>query len=327
MQPQPQRGQGRVGPGASGHARHGILHRPKIVAMPSFPPPPLRCPLCRDQLTVRSSAGEGSRPALVCGAGHSFDAARQGYYNLLVGKGTVFEADSGDMVAARFSFLDSGHYRPLAEAVAAAVSARASAGTPFTVLDSGTGTGHYLRAVLDDVRRVSGDVSAVALDISKFALRRAARLNPEAVNLACDVWQPLPVADAAVDVVTVIFAPRNASEFARIIKPDGRLVVVTPRAGHLASLADLAGMLSIEDHKDARLADSLAPYFLPESARDVDIQLMLTPGEMADLAFMGPAGHHLDRAALGAKLDTREPVTEVSALFRLTVFRPERRPE
>jgi 23S rRNA (guanine745-N1)-methyltransferase len=295
--------------------------------MPSSAPPPLCCPLCGDQLKVPAVTGDAARRSLVCGAGHSFDAARQGYYNLLVGKGTVFEADSADMVAARFNFLDSGHYRPLADAVSDAVFARVRPGKPFTVLDSGTGTGHYLRVVLDDARRVSDDVTAVALDISKFALRRAARLNPEAVNLACDVWQPLPVADAAVDVVTVIFAPRNAAEFARVLHPDGRLVVVTPRAGHLASLAALAGMLSIEDQKDARLAESLAPYFLPESARDVDIRLMLTRSEMADLAFMGPAGHHLDREALAAKLDTREPVSEVNALFRLTVFRPARRPE
>jgi 23S rRNA (guanine745-N1)-methyltransferase len=263
----------------------------------------------------------------VCGAGHSFDAARQGYYNLLVGKGTVFEADSAEMVASRFNFLDAGHYRPLAEAVAAAVVARVSAGAPFTVLDSGTGTGHYLRVVLGDVTHVTDDVTAVALDISKFALRRAARLNPEAVNLVCDVWQPLPVADAAVDVVTVIFAPRNAAEFARVLRRDGRLVVVTPRAGHLASLAALAGMLSIEDQKDARLAESLAAHFIPESARDVDIRLMLTPNEMADLAFMGPAGHHLDRGALAAKLQAQEPVSEVDARFRITVFRRAQRPE
>jgi 23S rRNA (guanine745-N1)-methyltransferase len=276
---------------------------------------------------VHRPTDEGSRPRLVCGAGHSFDAARQGYYNLLVGKGTVFEADSAEMVASRFNFLDAGHYRPLAEAVAAAVVARVSAGAPFTVLDSGTGTGHYLRVVLDDVTHVTDDVTAVALDISKFALRRAARLNPEAVNLVCDVWQPLPVADAAVDVVTVIFAPRNAAEFARVLRRDGRLVVVTPRAGHLASLAALAGMLSIEDQKDARLAESLAAHFIPESARDVDIRLMLTPNEMADLAFMGPAGHHLDRGALAAKLQAQEPVSEVDARFRITVFRRAQRPE
>jgi 23S rRNA (guanine745-N1)-methyltransferase len=271
---------------------------------------------------VHRRTGEGSRPRLVCGAGHSFDAAKQGYYNLLVGKGTVFEADTADMVAARFNFLDAGHYRPLADAVSEAVLALVQPGQPFTVLDSGTGTGHYLRAVLDDVSRVAGDVTAVALDISKFALRRAARLNPEAINLVCDVWQPLPVAAAAADVVTVIFAPRNAAEFARVLRADGRLVVVTPRAGHLASLAAEAGMLAIEDHKDARLAESLAGFFVPESTRDVDVRLRLTPGEMADLAFMGPAGHHLDRDALAAKLDAKEPVTGVEALFRITVFRP-----
>ena len=289
--------------------------------MPSAAPPPLRCPLCGGQLKV-SNTSEAARRALVCEAGHSFDAARQGYFNLLVGKGTVFEADSADMVAARFSFLDAGHYRPLADAVSDAVVATVRPQTPFTVLDSGTGTGHYLRVMLDDVRRVTDDCTAVALDISKFALRRAARLNPEAVNLACDVWQPLPVAGAAVDIVTVIFAPRNAAEFARVLRPDGRLVVVTPRAGHLASLAAQTGMLAIEDEKDARLAESLAGHFIPESTLDVDIRMKLTPAEMADLAFMGPAGHHLDRAAIAAKLDRPDQASEVDALFRITVFRP-----
>ncbi|WP_043435563.1 putative RNA methyltransferase, partial [Arthrobacter sp. I3] len=61
---------------------------------------PLLCPVCRQGLRFT-----GGARTLVCGAGHSFDAARQGYFNFLVGKGTVFEADSADMVAARFDFL------------------------------------------------------------------------------------------------------------------------------------------------------------------------------------------------------------------------------
>ncbi|WP_313902456.1 hypothetical protein [Arthrobacter sp. KBS0703] len=44
------------------------------------------------------------------------------------------------------------------------------------VLDSGTGTGHYLRAVLDGAGS-AGRIAAVGLDISKFALRRAAKLS------------------------------------------------------------------------------------------------------------------------------------------------------
>lgn len=259
--------------------------------------------------------------ALVCGSGHSFDAARQGYYNLLVGKGTVFEADTADMVAARFNFLEAGHYRPLAEAVAGTIAPLVPPRGKFTVLDSGTGTGQYLRVVLDEVQRATDSCTAVALDISKFALRRAARINPEALCLACDVWQPLPVADAAVDVVMVIFAPRNAVEFARVLRPGGRLVVVTPRAGHLAAVAARTGMLAIEDDKDTRLAESLAAHFVADSARDIDIRMMLTPAEVADLAFMGPAGHHLDRAALASNLGTGDDATAVDAMFRITVFR------
>jgi 23S rRNA (guanine745-N1)-methyltransferase len=258
---------------------------------------------------------------LVCASGHSFDAARQGYFNLLVGKGTVFEADSAEMVAARFAFLESGHYRPLSDAVAAAVTPIFSGGSP-TILDSGTGTGHYLRALLDAVAPSMPGVTAAALDISKFALRRAARLNPEAINLVCDVWQPLPVADAAVDVITVIFAPRNAAEFARVLRPGGRLVVVTPRAGHLAAVTRQTGMLGIGADKDDRLADSMSAHFVVRSAQDLDVPMVLTRGEVADLAFMGPAGHHLDRDAIYGRLDSLATATEVEARFRITVFSP-----
>ncbi|MCU1541971.1 MAG: methyltransferase protein [Arthrobacter sp.] len=289
----------------------------------------LLCPVCRSAL----GPGGGSSRTLACPAGHRFDAAKQGYFNFLVGKGTVFEADAADMVAARFEFLSAGHYRPLADAVAElcapALTAQPIAGiaSVAVVLDAGTGTGHYLRALLDRTAPKGSapagrPVAAIGLDISKFALRRAAKLNPEAVNLVSDVWQPLPVADGAVDVVTVIFAPRNAAEFARVLRPGGRLVVVTPRPGHLAEVAGQAGLLGIEPAKDERLAASLAGYFSVLSGRDLDLDLALSPADVARLALMGPAGHHLDRGALDSLVAALPPVSAVSARFRISVFEP-----
>ena len=224
------------------------------------------------------------------------------------------------MVAARTAFLDAGHYRPLAEAVAAA-AAPALQGADPAVLDSGTGTGHYLRAILD-LPRADAPPAAVGLDISKFALRRAARLNPEAVNMVCDIWQPLPVADASMDVVTVVFAPRNAAEFSRVLRPGGRLVVVTPRPGHLQDIASQAGMLGIEPAKEERLAESLAGHFELLGTEDLDLDLELSPEDVANVALMGPAGHHTDRAALGARLSGFPAVTFVAARFRISVFLP-----
>jgi 23S rRNA (guanine745-N1)-methyltransferase len=305
---------------------------------------PLLCPVCRNSLRP----GDAGSRTLACAVGHHFDAARQGYFNFLVGKGTVFEADSADMVAARFDFLSAGHYQPLADAVAelAAPALVAVPGRRSTVLDAGTGTGHYLRAVLDRVEQERGEqdraeqesvgepgdapdgsapelpVQAIGLDISKFALRRAARMNPEALNVVGDVWQPLPVGDDAVDVVMVVFAPRNAPEFARVLRPGGRLVVVTPRSGHLEEIAGQAGLLGIDPAKDERLAMSLGMHFTPDQsgARNLDLALSLNPRDVANLALMGPAGHHVDRAALAA-LEAGLPArTFVSARFRVSLF-------
>jgi 23S rRNA (guanine745-N1)-methyltransferase len=294
--------------------------------MPAAAISSLLCPVCRNPLGFSAAtSSDGAGRSLVCPAGHSFDAAKQGYFNFLVGKGTVFEADTADMVAARFDFLSAGHYRPLADAVAeraAAALAGDAAQSPGTVLDAGTGTGHYLRALLDRLAQDGIRAGAIGLDISKFALRRAARLNPEAVNVVSDVWQPLPVADAVVDVVTVVFAPRNAAEFARVLRPGGRLVVVTPRPGHLEEVAGRAGMLGIDPTKDERLAASLEGHFAALSADSLDLPLSLTPDDVARLALMGPAGHHLDRGSLASRTAGLPPLTAVSARFRISVFEP-----
>lgn len=286
--------------------------------MPSPAKPALLCPLCQQPLVFAEAAAAGPA-SLRCAGGHHFDAAKQGYFNFLVGKGTVFEADSADMVAARYDFLDSGHYDALADALVEAVSPALTGEAPL-ILDSGTGTGHYLRRVLDRVRQ-GGRVGAVAMDISKFAVRRAARLNPEAVNLVADIWQPLPVPEHSLDAIMVVFAPRNAAGFARALRPDGRLVVVTPRPGHLSEVAAATGMLQIEQGKDERLAAQMAGHFDKVGVRDLDVVMDLNAKEVADLAFMGPAGHHLDRSAVAATLSAQS-TTRVTAQFRITTFQP-----
>jgi 23S rRNA (guanine745-N1)-methyltransferase len=269
----------------------------------------LRCPVCQGVLQLR----QGQQQTLACEAGHQFDAAKQGYFNLLTGKGTVFEADSADMVAARYRFLDAGHYSGLAQAVAAA--ATGSLQRPgAVVLDAGTGTGHYLRAVLE-----RSGASGIGVDISKFALRRAARLNPEAANLVWDIWRPLPMMDNTADVVTVVFAPRNPAEFARVLRPGGSLIVVTPRPGHLAEIAARAGMLSIEDGKEERLVDSMREYFDSGTSQNLDLPLTLSGPEVADLAYMGPAGHHVQREEL-AELAAVEGSVATTAKFRISEF-------
>lgn len=278
------------------------------MSLPSRPL--LVCPVCRGPLDALPSGR-----TLGCGSGHRFDAARQGYYNLLTGGGTKFQADTAEMVQARVDFLAAGHYAPMAGELARMVAGAAPGAR--TIVDAGAGTGYYL----DQVRQQLPEAYPLALDISKFALRRSARTLPQGLSLVWDVWRPLPVADAAADVVLNVFAPRNPGEFRRILAADGVLAVVTPGPEHLAQIRGLAGLLDIGGEKEQRVTQALAGGFVLEQTRHVDIPLALTSDDVRNLALMGPAAHHLDRARLEAELHRLQGPVTATAAFCLQLFR------
>ncbi|WP_334173362.1 methyltransferase domain-containing protein [Sinomonas sp.] len=254
----------------------------------------LRCPVCAGGW--RTSDGVGR--SLVCSAGHRFDAARQGYINFLTGRGTRFRPDTAEMVAARERFLAAGHYAAVAAAVAdAAAPALTDDGRIGAALDAGAGTGYYLAALLS---RAPG-ARAVALDLSRHALGRAAKLAGTTA-VVWDLWRPLPLPDGAVDAVLDVFAPRNFPEFARALRQDGVACVVTPQADHLAALRDVLPMLDVPPGKADDVERSAGAHFDRVEVRSVRFGLELDPEAAADLALMGPAGHHVTRADLLSRL-------------------------
>lgn len=275
----------------------------------------LLCPHCGLGLALPAPG------AVVCSNGHSFDIAKQGYLNLLTGHGTKFVPDTAAMVTARDAFLDAGHFQPLGDALAATVRQHLSATKPHPALivDAGTGTGWYLQQILAALAGGPA-AAAVGLDISKFALRKAARRNPGAVSIVWDLWRELPLGANTADVVLVVFAPRNAPEFARILKPGGALVVVTPLPGHLAEIAAEAGMLEIQPDKETALNQSMGADFELVESRELLVPLRLAPADVGHVALMGPAGHHLDPVELGVSLAALPEVSAATGAFRISVF-------
>jgi 23S rRNA (guanine745-N1)-methyltransferase len=264
----------------------------------------LLCPVCGGRLTL----GPGT---VRCESGHGFDVARQGYVSLLTGSGAPGTADTPAMVAARAAFLDGGHYAPLADAVAGACGAAA------VIADAGAGTGHYLSRALG--ARAAGAVG-LALDVSKHALRRAARAHPRIGAVVADVWRPLPVRDASVDVLLNVFAPRNAAEFARILKPGGTLVVATPTAAHLRPLVDRLGLLSVDADKDRRLEETLTGRFAMAVQDNLEIPLTLDHEAVEAVVGMGPSAWHTGGEALGKKIRELPDPVHVTASFRLSTW-------
>lgn len=267
----------------------------------------LACPHCGDAL-----APEGR--TLRCAAGHAFDVARQGYVNLLPGA-RRHEADTAGMVAARAAAQSAGHFAAVADAVAAA--ARAATPPPGVVLDVGGGTGYYAAAVLDALPGAAG----IALDLSVYAARRAARAHRGLASVVADAWATLPLRDAAADLALSVFAPRNPGEVARVVPRGGGWVVVTPQAGHLRGLAGAVGMLAVDPHKEERLAEGLAGAWADEGSTAVGADLRLSRAAAADLVLMGPSAFHLAPGQVWDRLEALPEPIEARLAVTVRAFR------
>jgi 23S rRNA (guanine745-N1)-methyltransferase len=270
----------------------------------------LRCPHCgadlhRAEHTVR------------CAHGHAFDVARQGYLSLLPGDAQLGTADTAEMVAAREAFLAAGQFDPLADAIAEGAERALPAGTRGWLIDLGAGTGWYAARVLDRLPGLRG----AALDLSKHALRRAARAHPRLAAVRCNAWDALPVKDDAAALALSVFAPRNGPELARVLRRDGALVVVTPTTRHLEELVDALGLLRVDERKRERLDERLAAHLVCEDEHELGWSLELDGASVEHAALMGPSAAHLDRAELRARIDALPDPTAVSAAVTVALYR------
>lgn len=185
------------------------------------------CPLCHSPLAERQKS-------YCCQQGHQFDRAKEGYVNLLPvqHKRSKDPGDSSEMMQARRAFLNAGHYQPLRDAICRQLETIA----PAALLDIGCGEGYYTAGFADVL---AGQGTRIwGLDVSKVAVRSAAKRYPQ-VQFCVASSHRLPFDDGSMDAVVRIFAPCKAQELARVIKPGGMLITVTPGPRHLMQLKAL----------------------------------------------------------------------------------------
>jgi 23S rRNA (guanine745-N1)-methyltransferase len=166
---------------------------------------------------------------LVCTSGHSFDAARSGYFNLLQpqDRRSKQPGDTADAVRGRRRLHDLGVTQPLLEAI------EKLAGATHTdiALDAGCGDGFYLGMLARKAK-----CEAHGVDISAAAIDAAAKRYPEFEWIVANADRVLPFADRSFSLVLSITGRMNSSEFRRVLKDDGRMLVAIPAPDDLIEL-------------------------------------------------------------------------------------------
>ncbi|MCI8304215.1 MAG: methyltransferase domain-containing protein [Lawsonibacter sp.] len=191
------------------------------------------CPLCREPL-------EREETRWFCPQRHSFDRAAAGYVHLLPANQKHSKAPGDDraMVAARSAFLDRGYYQPLREALCQAVLSCLDSPRSPTLLDSGCGEGYYTAGLHQALVQAGHQPRTAGVDLSKAALRRAAKRLPQGEFAVASVYH-LPIAGKSADVLTDIFSPLAADEFARVLRPGGLFCYAVPSARHLWQMKEV----------------------------------------------------------------------------------------
>ncbi len=158
-----------------------------------------------------------------CEHGHSFDTAKEGYVNLLVGsKNGDNRGDSRASARARHEFLDKDYYVCLKDAITEKMRG--------TVLDICCGEGYY----------DSYDGPFYGFDLSKEMVRLASkRYKGTEHQYFVGNLAHIPVADHSIDTAIHLFAPFHDPEFSRILKEDGKLYSVIPGEDHLWEMKQL----------------------------------------------------------------------------------------
>ncbi len=226
------------------------------------------CPLC-------SQALSHEHKVLFCKNNHRYDIAKEGYVNLLPvqNKKSKVPGDSVEMVKARRSFLELGHYQFLQQAIA---NKLAGIEKNQTIIDLGCGEGFYTQAL----KKASPDSQVYGVDISKPAIKYAAKRYIDChFSVASIANSPFEAKQA--DIIVSIFAPLFDNELKRLCK--NTLITASPGPSHLFELKNMI-YSDVKLHTNIDCPDG----FVVKSTEILTQVITLDPDPLANLIMMTP---------------------------------------
>ena len=262
----------------------------------------LICPVCGLPLAKQDRS-------YVCVNRHSFDIARQGYVNLLTvqQKHSIAPGDTREQVLSRRSFLEQGHYAPIAQALVDAARKHSASGE---ILDVGCGEGYYSTRLARAL-----NLPLTGLDISKEAVRCAAAKYKDDRWL-CATAAHIPVADASAGVITSLFALTLPEEYRRVLAPGGLYLQVLAAQDHLLGLKGI--IYDQLNFKEKQTVPELPGFTLLESV-PIRFSFSVEGEQVRNLFSMTPHVFRIGKAG-AERLQKTDALTDTASCV-LNVYR------
>ncbi len=242
----------------------------------------LACPVCKENLKKYKEL-----KVYKCCNNHSYDIARQGYVNLIISnmKRTNNPGDSREMVEARIDFLNRNFYKPVYDRINSIIYKYIrDMEEHINILDIGCGEGYYLSKLRAFISSKKNKVSYYGMDISKNAVKCAARDEKQCIFAAANNYH-LPVKDNSADCILSVFSPIDINEIIRVLKTKGIFIRVLPRINHLIEIREIIySKVNLKDKK--YIADETLCECVEEEA--VTFKMDLNKEEIESLLKMTP---------------------------------------
>lgn len=192
----------------------------------------LKCPVCNLYLSKDNKQ-------YVCLNNHSFDISSKGYVNLLLAnqKKTKDPGDGKEMMLGRKNFLDKGYYEEFSERLNTVILSNITDKTS-NILDAGCGEGYFLSRLKSKLQGIGLQGNFYGVDISKSAVTYGAKRDKE-INFIVGSNFNIPIMSNSMDIIIRNFAPGDEGEFHRVLKRNGKLIVITPGIDHLFGLKEI----------------------------------------------------------------------------------------
>ena len=189
-----------------------------------------QCPVC-DKALAQHQASQG----FYCENKHHFDRSELGYWVFAKPQKQKPTGDSRQLMRAKRFLLETGIFDSMVVKVAQMMAEHFS--QEMTQLDYDAADGFFLRSLAQHMAAQSDSVTlqqfgAIEAENAIFAAAKAQTL----AHLDLVSLKKLPYADGCFDIVTLFDKPLKGKECLRVLKDDGKLLLVIPGPRHLWQL-------------------------------------------------------------------------------------------